>query len=205
MIFMVANRKIATPDEATHQSRVALVPLDPAFTDNLFPLLDDWEVVRMLSEVPWPVRRDDVAAFLGSKQTTADAFVICADVDAPEGQGRNDSRPIGVCAVKKPGTGNPPRQMPRLGYWIGRLYWGRGFGTEAIAELVDRAFRMHPHDRVGAGVFRDNAASQALLRKLGFEARGLKASDSLSRGTVVETLELQVTRSAWQLARAVRP
>jgi RimJ/RimL family protein N-acetyltransferase len=94
--------------------------------------------------------------------------------------------------------------MPRLGYWIGQPYWGRGYGTKAVAALVDRAFEMYPHDRVGAGVFEENAASQRVLQKLGFTAVGRKMVRSRSRGEAVAAIELQVARAAWEAERPNR-
>ena len=174
--------------------RIGLSPLDPRHADTLFELLNDWDVVRMLSEVPWPLRREDVASFLSSEHAATDDFIMLA--------GRE---PIGVCAVKKPGSGNPPRKMPRLGYWIGQKYWGRGYGTEAIGALVDRAFDTYPVERVGAGIFHDNPASRRVLEKLGFSKIGTGLAGSVSRGREVETIEMQVTRAEWSAARAKRP
>lgn len=193
---MMAPRRNAEVEDRSHAGRVALAPLDPSFAKILFPLINDWQVVRMLSEVPWPIAYEDVESFLRARHAASDEFAILAGSD--EG-GR---APIGVCAVKKPGSGNPPRQMPRLGYWIGRPYWGRGLGTAAVAELVERAFRLHPHPRVGAGVFRENLASLRVLEKLGFAAVGSKTVESRSRGGPVEAIDMQITRAAWEGAKA---
>ena len=114
------------------------------------------------------------------------------------------SGPIGVATVKKPGSGDPPRKMPRLGYWIGRKYWGQGYGTEAIGALVDYAFRTYPAERVGAGVFHDNAASRALLEKLGFTASGPGSCTAARAAATVETVDMQITREEWAEASARR-
>ena len=193
-------------DPAIRYARIVLAPLDSCYAQGLFELLDDWDVVRMLSEVPWPLRYEDVETFLSSEHPNTDDFVILASLDVKR---RNDFggeifRAIGVCGIKRPGTSEPPRKMPRLGYWIGRPHWGRGFGTEAVAELVDRTFRMYPHDRVGAGVFKENAASQRVLAKLGFTAKGSKMVTSRSRGGEVEAVDMQITRAEWEAARARR-
>jgi RimJ/RimL family protein N-acetyltransferase len=178
------------PENGLRTERLAFEPLAPRFADALFALLDDWDVVRMLSEVPWPLRLDDVAAFLAKPSTGSDDFVLVAE-----------GVPIGVVGVKKPGSGEPPRMMPRLGYWIGRRHWGRGYGTEAIAALIDHAFAIHPHDRVGAGVFHDNPASRRVLEKLGLVLVGRKQSMSRSRGVLVDTLDMQLSRAAWEESR----
>lgn len=174
--------------------RLALAPLCPGYAAPLFELLNDWDVVKNLAEVPWPLRLEDTVRFIASLPSpSTDDFAILAA-----------SGPIGVVTVKKPGSGNPPRKMPRLGYWIGRKYWGQGYGTEAVGALVDYAFRTYPAERVGAGVFHDNAVSRALLEKLGFTARGPGSCTSRSRGGTVEIVDMQVTRNEWAEASARR-
>jgi RimJ/RimL family protein N-acetyltransferase len=167
--------------------RLTLAPLRREHAAPLFELLNDWEVVKMLAEVPWPLRLEDTAEFIASMPMHAtDDFAILT----AEG-------PIGVAAVKKPGSGDPPRKMPRLGYWIGRKHWRQGYGTEAIGALVDHAFRTYPAERVGAGVFHDNASSRALLEKLGFRGVGPGSCISRSRGGTVVTVDMQITRNEW--------
>lgn len=173
------------------QQRVVLAPLAPDYAGPLYAQMNDWGVVGMLAEVQWPLELEHVKEFLASEPSaSADNFAFLVGGAA-----------IGVGGVKKPGTGDPPRQMPRLGYWIGREHWGHGYGTEAVGRLVTHAFAVHPHDRVGAGAFKDNTASQRVLAKLGFRVMGAKEAHSRSRGGSVPTVEMQITRDEWR-ARA---
>ena len=174
--------------------RLTLAPLQPQYAAPIFELLNDWEVVRMLSEVPWPLRYEDVADFLAKQpDPSTDGFIVLGE-----------DGPIGEAVIKKPGFGEPPRKMPRLGYFIFRKYWRAGYGTEAIGALVDYAFQTYPAERIGAGVFHDNAASRRLLEKLGFEAMGPGSSDSRSRGCAVVTVDMQLTRTKWAASLAAR-
>jgi [ribosomal protein S5]-alanine N-acetyltransferase len=190
---MVAKRRLADVEAAMRTERLAMMPLDPHYAPALFELLNDWDVVKMLSAVPWPLRYEDVESFLASEHKDTEDFIVVAA-----------SGPIGVMGIKKPGSGEVPRKMPRLGYWMGKPHWGRGYGTEAVAALIDHAFAMYPNDRVGAGVFRENTASQRVLQKLGFTAAGPKTVESRSRGEAVEAIDLQITRAAWEAAKARR-
>lgn len=57
-----------------------------------------------------------------------------------------------------------------IGYWLGGEYTGRGYATRACAALI-----RHGRDTLGAtaifaGVTKGNAASEALLGRLGFRA-----------------------------------
>jgi len=183
--------RAAQEARAGRTPRLVFSPLDVRHAGALFELLNDWDVVKMLSEVPWPLSYGDVESFLARNADAKDDFILM-----------HESSPIGVMGVKAPGTGDPPRKMPRLGYWIGRKYWRRGFGAEAVSALVDHAFARCPHDRVGAGVFRENTASQRVLQKLGFTAIGPKVTHSRSRGANVEAIEMQITRAEWTDAKA---
>jgi RimJ/RimL family protein N-acetyltransferase len=185
---MIAAGRIAK--EGLRTERLTFAPLTAAHADVLFPLLDDWDVVRMLAVVPWPLSVRDVedyAARSVRRGAESDDFVV---VSAGE--------PIGVGTVKKPGIGNPPRKMPRLGYWIGRPHWGRGLGTATVGALVDRAFRNYPGERIGAGVFVDNHASRRVLEKFGFSETGRYMVSCRARGADVETIDMQLSRAAWE-------
>ncbi|HWT31694.1 MAG TPA: GNAT family N-acetyltransferase [Propylenella sp.] len=167
-----------------------LSPLAPEHASALFPLLNDWDVVRMLAQAPWPVAPEAVAAHATRARedgAESDDFAIVAEECI-----------IGCGSIKRIGTGNPPRKMPRLGFWIGGEYRNKGYGRQAVARLVDRAFRETPVERIGAGVFHDNPASRRMLEKLGFEEAGRYETYSLARGTDVLTSDMQLSRSRWQ-------
>jgi RimJ/RimL family protein N-acetyltransferase len=57
-----------------------------------------------------------------------------------------------------------------LGYTLGREHWGQGYGTEAARACVAAAFEGLGIGQVEALVRPENAASAAVLGKLGFEA-----------------------------------
>jgi RimJ/RimL family protein N-acetyltransferase len=55
-----------------------------------------------------------------------------------------------------------------IGYYIAEEYWGNGFATEAVRQMVDHIFSSMDCIRVYAEVFAHNQASMAVLRKNGF-------------------------------------
>ena len=58
---------------------------------------------------------------------------------------------------------------PELGFMIPRRAWGQGFATEVAGRIVAHAFEDLELDVLSAMTDTDNAASQRVLRKLGFE------------------------------------
>jgi [ribosomal protein S5]-alanine N-acetyltransferase len=53
----------------------------------------------------------------------------------------------------------------RLGYWLGRDYWGRGIATDAVRTLSDETLRGGVLRRLEARVFAQNVASARVLEK----------------------------------------
>jgi RimJ/RimL family protein N-acetyltransferase len=144
----------------------------------------------MLAVVPWPVAFEDVAAYVAAKRGEAsEEIAFCLIVGG---------QPIGVASIKRPGTSNPPRAMPRLGYWLGRPHWGQGHATEAVRLLVAEAFAHFPDAEViGGGVYTDNPASRRVLEKAGFMPVGGYRMHCRSRDAQVQVDDMNLTRERW--------
>jgi ribosomal-protein-alanine N-acetyltransferase len=69
---------------------------------------------------------------------------------------------IGVCDIFDVAGGEG-----EIGYWLDRAAWGRGFGLEAAGRLVRFAEELGLTSLL-AGCADDNAASAAILTRLGF-------------------------------------
>lgn len=65
-----------------------------------------------------------------------------------------------------------PLQSAFLGYWIGAAYARRGYMTRALRLALDHAFGPLGLHRVEANVRPENAASIALVERLGFRREG---------------------------------
>ena len=61
-------------------------------------------------------------------------------------------------------------ETPRIGYWLGRAFWRRGYATEAARAIIAHGFDVLQLERVDGTHFLENPASGAVLRKLGFVA-----------------------------------
>lgn len=65
-----------------------------------------------------------------------------------------------------------------IGWTIDPAHWGRGIARAAVALVLDDAARQHPGLRAVAIVHQDNAASNALCRRLGFTLAGQAEHDN---------------------------
>lgn len=92
----------------------------------------------------------------------------------------------------------------KLGYWLGRAYWARGYATEAVRAVIGYGFAVLELERIHAPRFRWNAASARVLEKVGLAQEGSRREYVPARGRE-ETIETHgILRWEWE-ARATRP
>ncbi|KHF39265.1 GNAT family N-acetyltransferase [Halalkalibacter okhensis] len=74
-------------------------------------------------------------------------------------------------------------QSAFIGYFLGREYNGRGYGTEAVKLMVDYAFNQLELHRIEAGVMPHNIGSIRVLEKAGFHKEGVAIQNVKINGT----------------------
>lgn len=94
---------------------------------------------------------------------------------------------IGVCDVFDIADGEG-----EIGYWLDQAAWGRGFGLEAARRLVRFALEDVGLGLIRAGCADDNAASAAILTRLGFERLEDVRVFSASRQTEITQRRFQL-------------
>jgi len=167
-----------------------LVLRSPRASDDgaVLALLNDPAIARMTARVPHPITLADIA---GRRRLNNGGGEKMYAVE-------RDGALIGSAGVKPPGSGEPPRIMLRLGYWIGTLYQGNGYATEAVRALVRACFKSADCDVVGGGVFADNPASVRILQKCGFEPVGRYMTFSAARQCEVDTIDFNLTAARYR-------
>ncbi len=73
--------------------------------------------------------------------------------------------PLGIVTIES------ITRRPELGFWLRQSDWGRGFMTEAAKAVVAEHFA-HSDSPLVSGQLIQNAASGAVLKKLGFSYTG---------------------------------
>jgi 8-oxo-dGTP diphosphatase len=175
-----AQRQIPDADPADAfpltTERLVLRPPVAADAASIHRLVNDWEVVRSLSSLPYPYPRTLADDWITSTEAqrlerTAYHLVITGVEDGQE-------MLIGCVGVRldmTPRTGN-------LGYWVGRRFWGHGVATEAARRVASWALSHLPIDGLRAEVDAENPASAAVLRRIGFRETGTAMQESRAAG-----------------------
>ena len=168
---------IAPPDISPLASeRLALRPLRATDAAELHRLINDWVVTRNLAAVPFPYPRALADEWIVSTwREWAGERAYHMAITGQEGETETLVGGIGLRI-------DPARRVGRLGYWVGRRFWGHGVAREATARLVRWALANLAIDGLEASVAVDNPASAAVLGHLGFRETGAGEEDFLARG-----------------------
>lgn len=89
-------------------------------------------------------------------------------------------------------------QSCNLGYWIGQAHARQGYMTEALGLVLRHAFGVLGLHRATAACLPSNAASQGLLRKLGFRQEGYAREYLRIDGRWQDHLLFALLASEWE-------
>ncbi|MGK5628437.1 GNAT family N-acetyltransferase [Streptomyces sp. URMC 123] len=106
---------------------------------------------------------------------------------------QDDERLIGFSRIGLSGV-----QAGKLGYAIAAREWGRGYATDAARTLVTYAFRDVGLHRISAAIGPDNAASIAVVERLGFTREGVLRDHVFTNGAWRDSVLYSVLAHEWR-------
>ena len=157
--------------------RLLLRPLLAQDRQDIVALVDDFEVSKWLTVVPFPYTDDDAGEFLNIVQAGYE-FAITMN-----------GKVLGVISITDSG---------QLGYWLGQSYWGQGIMSEAAFALCHAHFASPKARPLLSGYFVENDKSASILRRLGFSNLGTpELTHCCARGQDVPLQHLGLTPEQW--------
>ena len=178
-----------------HTPRLTLRPFANDDVGDLVRLLNDREVARFLAMVPHPYRTDDARDWIERTRTTDNPWPALA-IEA-------GGSLIGSIGLKRPEDPASPESGAELGYWLGRPYWGNGYATEAVAQVVGYAFSVMDLAQLWASVSMSNPASRHVLEKVGLRFVGETAVHYPARNTTWPSWLFALGRDEWRAIQAL--
>ena len=174
--------------EPLRTDRLVLRPFRTEDAAELHRLINDWEVCRRLAAVPFPYSLELAEKWIadaGPALTTRAAYRLAITGD-------EDGREMLLGGIGL--SLGPDRRTARLGYWVGRRYWGHGVATEAVGRMARWAMANLAIDTIKATVATDNPGSTAVLRRIGFRHVGEGMQAYLTRDGEWKVLHFEAAR-----------
>ena len=144
------------------------------------------EIAEFTARIPHPYPRGSAESFvLAARQENCDGVALHLALALRQRPGV----PIGVVSLE--GAGD----TLRLGYWLGRMYWGSGFMSEAVGGLLDFVWLATDIERIDAAAALPNLRSQRALERAGFVATGEGLDEAPARGGPLPVRRYELVRS----------
>jgi [ribosomal protein S5]-alanine N-acetyltransferase len=144
-------------------ARLILRPIAPEDCDPIFATYaQDAEVTRYLVWRPHQKRKETsayIARCMATPPTDARTYVLTD---------RQQGAVLGAFDLRRP----VPHRL-EFGYVLGRVWWGQGLMTEALAEIVRWGSEQERVFRIGAVCDVENVASARVMEKAGLAREGL--------------------------------
>jgi RimJ/RimL family protein N-acetyltransferase len=155
-------------------------------------LANDRRIADNTARIPHPYRLSD-----------AETWVIGSNADM-EGETYLITLPNG-CAIGSCGFDLRDGPAPEIGYWLGTRYWGKGYATEAVRALIDRAFTDLDHKALQSSVRVTNPDSRRVLEKCGFQWTGVGLCRIRALGSSVPVDRFRLERGIWTALKSWGP
>lgn len=162
--------------------RLLLRPPQAEDKHALVEHLNDFDVVKWLSNIPFPYTETDAAE-----------WIELVSLNSRNGKpGLQLSIFMGEALIGGVGLRHVDDDVYELGYWLTKSQWGQGLATEAAGELIRYGQEHLTQPRIIAHCMKGNAASESVLKKLGFTIVGEVEIYSMPRKRLMPSLELSL-------------
>lgn len=157
--------------------RLLLRRLELEDADRVEELASDYELAKTTLNVPHPYPVGSAADFIRSMWAAEEKGLVAFAVVEKESESL-----IGIINIKQ----TLAFKRGELGYWIGRPFWGKGYGTEAARAMVAHGFETLGLNKVFAGAFADNPGSWRIMEKVGMKHEGTWRQHAMRDGRFVD-------------------
>lgn len=138
--------------------RLSLRKLKLSDAKQIEELAGDYEVAKTTLTIPHPYPEGSAVIFI-QNMLDSETYAIIH---------KESNQLIGMMTLKI----HPTYQRGELGYWVGKSFWGKGYGTEAARALVQYGFESLQLHKIYAQAFTTNPGSWRIMEKLGLKYEG---------------------------------
>jgi RimJ/RimL family protein N-acetyltransferase len=143
--------------------RLALQVIQEKDLSAIVNLLSDYETVWMLTYAPWPYTVQEAVLWTNHVNNMCAMGIGCF-----WGIHDRENTFIGTAGLSI----FPEHEKAELHYWLGKAYWGHGYGTEIARRIMSYAFGDLKLNRLEVNHMARNIRSQRVIEKCGFKFEG---------------------------------
>lgn len=167
---------------------VVLRPIQREDRERLYELVETIEVRALSSNTPpLPLSLEEIEArdrrWLEEPHDDAAWFAIDVDGEA-----------VGICGLH---AIEHFQQRAEVGIRIGKPYWGKGYGQDAVRTLVDYGFRHLNLRKISLRVLADDERAVGAYRRAGFVEEGRLRDHCWYDGARHDELVMAVLAEEW--------
>ena len=174
--------RMATPYTGHAPLQGSLVRLrarEPSDASQLTPMFDDPDVLAGLQlAMPESLAgfREWAAATRGRENQEVFAIETLAERKA-----------VGICGLE---SIDARTRAAEFGIWIGKPFWGKGYGTDATRTACRFGFRYMNLQRIRLHVYASNEKAQRVYERVGFQREGVERRGTFLGGRHVGVIEM---------------
>jgi [ribosomal protein S5]-alanine N-acetyltransferase len=173
-------------------ARLRLRPLEERDLDDLWPLVSDPDLPRMMTWAAHTDRSQTLAFIQSTREALARGAGATWAIEV-------DGRAAGTIGLGDIRFAHAALRVDRaeLGYWIAPALRGAGLVTEAAQAVVRCGFETIGLHKIQVHCFEANAASRRVIEKLGFRMVGRQEDDAWRDGRWWAMLSYELTAPEW--------
>lgn len=150
--------------EKLETKRLLLRRLTTDDSERVEELAGDYDVAKSTLNIPHPYPKGSAIQFIESiliaeKNNKIVMFAITE---------KESKLLIGLININL----SAPYKRGELAYWVGKQYWGKGYGTEATKALLEYGFNQLNLNKIFAASFTSNPGSWRIMEKVGLKYEG---------------------------------
>ncbi|MFC0017687.1 GNAT family N-acetyltransferase [Roseibacillus persicicus] len=181
------------PRPTLETERLLLRPFQRNDAAEVRRLVGDIRVARNLSLVPHPYPEGLAETWIEGQRAAYEAGTHLTFAITLKGTG----------AVMGAISLHPKEDLLRaeVGYWVGVPFWGKGYTTEALEEMLRFGFDDFALQRIFATHFVNNPASGRVMEKVGMTLEGVMKLGISRFGVLSDSMQRAIIKPDWERRR----
>jgi len=160
--------------------------------NDLVEGLNNLKVSKNISTVPHPYRKKDATWWINhcnEKKKKKESYPFEIEL-------KEEKKLVGACGLH---AYDKFKESIEIGYWINENYWRKGIITEAAIAVINFAFEKLKINRIELDAYKENVASNAVAKKLGFTYEGTtrQSNKSKAEGKIHDTNIYSILKKEW--------